>query len=82
MKNPQKICYGGSCLWRERPKGVGLQVHVGYYKSGEELCKMLDQCFPTFFQSWHTFLEQLSRRLTAFLALILYIGLRVYQYGV
>ena len=32
----------------------------------------LHQCFPTFFQPRHTFLEPLSRRHTAFMALNLY----------
>jgi len=32
----------------------------------------LGQCFSTFFQPRHTFLEQLTRRHTAYMALILY----------
>jgi len=36
------------------------------------LHQCLIQRFPTFFQPWHTYLELLPRRHTAFMALILY----------
>src|SRR6218665_141447 len=35
----------------------------------DEEVERLDQCFPTFFQLRHTFLEPLTRRHTAFMAL-------------
>src|SRR6218665_1109455 len=38
----------------------------------------LRQCFPTFFQPRHTFLEPLTRRHTAFMGLILYTRLTYY----
>jgi len=34
--------------------------------------KCVTQCFPTFFQPWHIFLEPLTRQHTAFMALNLY----------